>query len=372
MRHHFLADLRESRKSAVTPDNAKKPARASMDALLAADQPILALAPMQDVTDLAFWRLVLSYGGADLYVTEYFRVYPTSTLDPTILRAVTENPTGCPVIAQVIGNDIPALVRTARQLQAYPVAGIDLNLGCPAPVVCRKRAGGGLLREPERIDAILAALREAVTTRLTVKARVGFDSPALFDDLLGVLARHRLDLVTVHGRTVTELYRSEVRYDLIARAVRRLPCPVLANGNVSSAAKALRILEDTGARGVMIGRGAIRNPWIFDQIRQALRGESARPPAGRDVLAYLEGLLEATRMPGMGERAHIQRVKKAATFVGLGIEPAGDFLHQIRRVTTEADFHRVCRAFLDHDAPMPLDPFPLPLKETDVLSGPHA
>lgn len=372
MRHHFFADSIRRQRALMRPENGMEPTRAPMDALLAADQPILALAPMQDVTDLAFWRLVRSYGGADLYVTEYFRVYPTSTLDPTILRAVTENPTGCPVIAQIIGDDIPALVRTAGQLQAYPIAGIDLNLGCPAPIVCRKRAGGGLLREPERIDAILAALRDAVTTRLTVKARVGFDSPALFDDLLGVMARHRLDLVTVHGRTVTELYRSQVRYDLIARAVRRLPCPVLANGNVSSAAKALRILEETRARGVMIGRGAIRNPWIFAQIRQALRGEPVRQPAGRDVLAYLEGLLDATRVPGMPERAHVQRVKKAATFVGLGIDPAGDFLHQIRRVATEADFHRVCRAFLDHDEPMPLEPFPIPLKETDVLSGPHA
>lgn len=355
-------------------DTAGAPERgpAALDALLAADPPILALAPMQDITDLAFWRLVHSCGGADLYVTEYFRVYATSALDKTILRCVVENPTGRPVLAQLIGSDIPALVRTARQLQAYPIAGIDLNLGCPAPVVCRKCAGGGLLRDLVRIDAILSALRDAVTTRLTVKARVGFDSPALFDDLIGVLARHRLDLVTVHGRTVTELYRSQVRYDLIARAVQRLPCPVLANGNVSSFARAVGVLRETSARGLMIGRGAIRNPWIFAQIRQMLSGKSVRQPTGREVLAYLESLLEATRRPGLREHAHIQRVKKYVTFVGLGVEPTGGFLHQIRRVTTEADFHRVCRAFLDHSEPMPLEPFPLPLKETDVLAGPHA
>jgi tRNA-dihydrouridine synthase len=326
---------------------------------------------MQDVTDLAFWRLVHPYGGADLYVTEYFRVYATSTLDKTVLRSVVGNPTGRPVLAQIIGHDIPALVRTARQLQAYPIGGIDLNLGCPAPVVYRKCAGGGLLREPERIDAILGALREVVTTQLTVKTRVGFDSPALFDDLLGVFARHRLDLVTVHGRTVAEMYRSEVHYDLIARAARCLPCPVLANGNVSSPAKALRILQETGACGLMIGRGAIRNPWLFAQIRQALRGEAVWQPTGRDVLAYVEGLFEATRSPRLAERAHVQRVKKYVTFLGLGIEPTGDFLHQVRRVTTASDFRRVCRAFLDHDDPLPLEPFPLPLKATDVLAGVH-
>ena len=125
-------------------------------------EPILALAPMQDVTDLPFMRLIASYGNADVYFTEYFRVLPDSRLDPFILKSITHNPTGRPVIAQMIGNDIAALVRTARELEHYPVAAIDLNLGCPVPVVYRKCAGGGLLREPERIDRILGALRAAV------------------------------------------------------------------------------------------------------------------------------------------------------------------------------------------------------------------
>ena len=100
--------------------------------------PVLALAPMQDITDLPFWRLIAGYGGADVYFTEYSRVHSTSTLDKSILRSVTENPTGRPVFAQMIGNDIPSLVRTARELQEYPIAGVDLNLGCPAPVVYKK------------------------------------------------------------------------------------------------------------------------------------------------------------------------------------------------------------------------------------------
>ncbi len=106
--------------------------------LLQSNEPILALAPMQDVTDLRFMRLISAYGNADVYFTEYFRVLPESRLDPQILSSITENPTGRPVIAQMIGNDIAALVRTARQLQEHPVAGIDLNLGCPVPIVYRK------------------------------------------------------------------------------------------------------------------------------------------------------------------------------------------------------------------------------------------
>src|SRR5882672_11258341 len=119
--------------------------------LLSNPAPILALAPMQDVTDLPFWKLMADYGGADVYFTEYFRVHATSNLEKPILRSITENPTGRPVVAQMIGNDIPSLVRAAHELQQYPIAAVDLNLGCPAPVVYRKCAGGGLLREPDRV-----------------------------------------------------------------------------------------------------------------------------------------------------------------------------------------------------------------------------
>ena len=93
-----------------------------LNKLLASPVPLLALAPMQDVTDLPFWKLMARYGGADVYFTEYFRVHATSTLDKYILKSITANPTGRPAIAQMIGNDIPSLVRIARELQRYPVA----------------------------------------------------------------------------------------------------------------------------------------------------------------------------------------------------------------------------------------------------------
>src|SRR5712672_1201829 len=144
--------------------------------MLNSGAPLLALAPMQDVTDLPFWRLMTAYGGSDVYFTEYFRVHATSNLEKYILKSITENPTGRPVVAQMIGNDVPSLVRTARELQEYPIAAVDLNLGCPAPVVYRKCAGGGLLRDPQKVDAILGALREAVQTRFTVKTRLGFEN----------------------------------------------------------------------------------------------------------------------------------------------------------------------------------------------------
>lgn len=332
----------------------------SLAALLAEPEPILALAPMQDVTDLAFWKLMTRYDGADLYCTEYFRVHPDSRLDPNILSSITENPTGRPVVAQMMGNDIPGLVRAAKELQQYPIAAVDLNLGCPVPVVYRKCAGGGLLREPERIHGILGALREAVTIPFTVKTRLGFDDSDRFEDLLEVFARHSLDLLTVHGRTVKEMYRSEVHYDFIARAVARMPFPVVANGNISSPARAADVLALTGARGLMIGRAAIRNPWLFRQIREHRRGQPIFQPQGRDVLEYIRALYEAVCSPDVREISQVQKMKKYLNFIGLGVEPTGAFLHAIRRAVTRAEFFRICTQYLDHPEPMPLEPFALP------------
>ena len=344
----------------------------SLAGVLRQPAPVLALAPMQEVTDLPFWRLMTQYGGADLYYTEYFRVTPTSRLDRTILASITENPTGKPAIAQMIGNDVPALVRTARELQQYPVAAVDLNLGCPAPVVYRKCAGGGLLRDPARVDGILGALRDALEVPFTVKTRLGFDDPTAFDTLLPIFARHGLDLLTIHGRTVAGGYRSEVDYEPIARAATLLPCPVLANGNIYSPRKAAEVLDQTGACGLMIGRAAIRNPWLFGQIRRHLGGEPALPlPTGREVLAYVHALYDAASTPGMEGPAPVQKMKRYMNFLGLAVEPEGRFLHDIRRVSTAEAFFQVCRDFLDHSDPMSLEPFVLDLKPHDVLAGTH-
>ncbi|MBN8248050.1 MAG: tRNA-dihydrouridine synthase family protein [Verrucomicrobia bacterium] len=318
---------------------------------------------MQDVTDLPFWRLLSRYGGPDVYWTEYFRVTATWRPEKWILRSITENPTGRPCIAQLIGNDPEALARAAHELQQHPVAAIDLNLGCPAPVVYRKCAGGGLLREPKRVDAVLGALRDAVGQRgvkFTVKTRLGFDSPRVFEDLLPIFARHSLDLLTVHGRTVSEMYRGEVHYDHIRTAVQALRCPVLANGNVDSVPRARSVLEITGARGLMIGRGCIRNPWLFAQIRAALGGGPPPRPTGREVLEYIHALWEATEPPDSRERLQVEQMKRYLNFIGQAVGPdaaaAAGFLHRIRRATTREEFFGLCAGALDHGEPMDLVP----------------
>jgi tRNA-dihydrouridine synthase len=317
-----------------------------LDQLLARPEPLLALAPMQDVTDLAFWRLMARYGGADVYYTEYFRVHPDSHLDKPILASITQNPTGRPVVAQMIGNDIPSLVRSAKELQQHEIAAVDLNLGCPAPIVYKKCAGGGLLRDVPRIEGILGALREAVSVKFTVKTRLGFDDTETIDALVPLFVKHGVDLVTIHGRTVTQMYREGVRYDLIGSAAASLPCPVLANGNIGSHLDAETVGRQTGVRGHMLGRGAIRNPWLFDQIRQHVRGEPVFQPSAADKLAYVEELYETVTLPNTRELDQVNRIKKHLNFFSPGLEDSEGFLNQMRRCTTRSGLMEVCSRFL--------------------------
>jgi tRNA-dihydrouridine synthase B len=323
--------------------------------LLPARGPLLILAPMQDITELAFWRVLSRYGGPDLYYTEYFRVHRDSHPERHILRSIDENPTGKPVIAQMIGQDIPSLQRTALALQNRNIAGIDINLGCPAPIVCRKEAGGGLLRHPERIDAILRALRPCIHLRFTVKTRIGFDVPEEFPGLLNLFRRHPIDALTVHGRTVREMYKPVVHYDAIERAVRLMPCPVFANGNVRCVASAQRVVATTGAQGLMIGRGAIRNPWIFQQIRATVRGETPPQPTLADAREYIDRLYEATRDPDFRDSAHVGKMKKYLGYLAPGIGPDDAFWKEARSALTLRDLFAACDRHLAGN-----DPFPEP------------
>ncbi|NUN65370.1 tRNA-dihydrouridine synthase family protein [Pseudanabaena biceps] len=322
-------------------------------------QPLTALAPMQDVTDRAFMQMLSEYGCPDYYVTEYFRVYANSHLDKNILKSITHNETGRPVFAQLIGESISDMLRIAQQLTKYPIAGIDLNLGCPAPRVYRKNVGGGLLREPETIERIFEALRSQISGLFTVKMRVGFDSTDNFEKLLQLINTYQVDMVSLHGRTVKELYRGEVHYDLIRQAVQSVNCPVLANGNITSYLKAEQVLQATGAAGVMIGRSAIRNPWIFQQIRDRLANQPVKVVTLADVYQYIQHLFAITSREDLREKSHINCLKKFLNFIGTGIDAEGQFLAEMRLVQSKQALFELCDRHLltNPDLPFAIEPY---------------
>jgi tRNA-dihydrouridine synthase B len=355
----------------------------TLPAPIAVNQPFTALAPMQDVTDLSFMRVMAHYGAPDWFFTEFFRVHAQSRPEKHIIRSIVENRTGRPVFAQLIGEEIPHMVRTVKELLKYPIAGIDLNLGCPAPKIYKKNVGGGLLRDPAKIDELIGHLRDAVPGLFTVKMRIGFDSTENYERILALINKHGVNLLSVHGRTVKEGYRSDVHYDFIGAAARAVKCPVLANGNITSAPKAAAVLAQTGAAGVMIGRHAIRNPWIFRQCRELLQVERAEPgalvssqnavrsprstraehvfaPTLADVREYVERLYRETRTSEIPESAHVAKMKKYLNFVGQSVDAEGRFLHDMRRAMTEAELFAVCDRHLLSEPGKPFAPEPYP------------
>ncbi|MBC2606229.1 tRNA-dihydrouridine synthase family protein [Pelagicoccus albus] len=304
---------------------------------------------MQDVTDLPFMAVIANCGAPDYFVTEYFRVHSQSRLEKHILEAVTENRTGRPVFAQMIGEDIHHLVRSAKDLQEHPIAGVDLNMGCPSPTVYKKQCGGGLLRDPQKVDQVLGALREAVPGLFTVKMRIGFSDTENFETILDLVNKHQVDLLSLHGRTVKEMYRSEVHYDFIKRAAERISCPLLANGDITSAAKARQVLDYTGAAGVMVGRHAIRNPWIFQQIRDDQAGLPISEIPLYQVNRYIKELYEAVSKPHAPEQAQVNKMKKYLNFVGQGVDPEGKFLYEMRRAKSKTQLFDICDRHMPED-----------------------
>lgn len=331
------------------------------------------LAPMQDITTLPFMQMLARRGAPDFFVTEFLRVNATSQIDDSVAECAEKTLplTGTPLLVQLIGEDVPALVRVARAvLERFPetVAGIDLNLGCPMPKIFRKNVGGGLLRDLPKVAEILAALRKVCSDfgkLFTVKCRLGFDDASPFPRLLELVREHSADLLAVHGRTVRGLYRSPVDYDAIASAVERSACTVVANGEISSVAKARFVLARTHCAGLMCGRHAVRNPWLFRQLREMFAGtpehEIFAPKLG-DVFEYVRELETCVANAAETPARTAARMKKFLNFIGTGVDAEGAFLHAVRRANSPDEIFRIAEKFLLAgtlaDKPFPPEAFP--------------
>ena len=302
-----------------------------------------ALAPMQDVTGLPFMSLVSERGEPDMFFTEFFRVHANSRLDPEILSSVTENPTKRPVFAQLIGENISDIKRTVLEFKNFPVAGIDLNMGCPAPRVYKKNVGGGLLKDPAKIDQILEVMRDNWESNLTVKMRIGFEDDCNFERILNIILKNKINLLSLHVRTVKGGYNTMPSYNYVEKAVEILrgDCPLLVNGSIETAEEALALKQQFGVLGVMIGRAAIRNPWIFRQIRERSSGKTPFVPTRSDLYKYCIDLYNALSHPHIEERKMVSRMKKFLNYICLSLSDSGQFLEQVRHALTQKELFSV-------------------------------
>ena len=249
---------------------------------------------MEGITSEATRALLASYGPLGLVCTEFVRVAGEKVSRRHLERQV-KKPDGVALSVQIMGNDAPLMAEAAAVVAAAGADVVDVNLGCPSKTAARKGVGAALLKDPVELRALLTTMRASVPRLFSAKLRAGFDSSAAALDNARVVERAGADFLTVHPRRRIDFYRGIADWRIIALLARELSIPVVGNGDVWYASDALRMRDETGCAAVMIGRPAIRNPWIFRQIDDLASGRQPFAPSGADVFLHLarlhEGLL---------------------------------------------------------------------------------
>jgi tRNA-dihydrouridine synthase B len=283
--------------------------------------PPTVLAPMEGITDRDFRLLIRSLGGCGLAVTEFVS---SDSLTNDVARAwkmAEIDASEHPISIQIYGRDPERMAEASKMCEDLGADIVDINLGCPSKAVTSGCAGSALMREPDRAQAIFEAVGKAIQVPFTVKMRLGWDHKSLnaVD-----LARRAQDAgaqqVVVHGRTREQSYGGIADWDAVGRVKAALSIPVIVNGDILTVDDGVEALRRSGADGVMVGRGVLRNPWILLQIGQYLHGQPVFKPTLPDrlsvLLRYIDGL------EGQGEgRLHmpLNQVKRVTGYFTRGI-----------------------------------------------------
>ncbi len=251
------------------------------------------LAPMVDLSHVAFRELVRELGGCDLLYSEMLnsRIVPVEVLErSTYLKWARSDD----LIMQLVGSDPERMGRAARRLTEFTPWGLDINMGCWLQKVTRHGWGVALMQEINLAEAVLAAVRAVYDGRLSVKIRIGYEpDQAYLNEFIEMLCEGGADMLVLHARTVADGLNKPPRWDYIARAKDVCRVPLIGNGGIKSPADARRMLEQTGCDGIMIGRQALIEPWIFRDTRALLNGDEILPkPSLEAVLVSLFELID--------------------------------------------------------------------------------
>jgi nifR3 family TIM-barrel protein len=295
------------------------------------------MAPLAGVSNLPF-RLIAREAGAALAFTETVSAKGLVMGGRKTWSLLESSPREAPVAYQLFGGDPEVLGEACRRLADRGAVWIDLNAGCPVKKFIRNGAGSALLCDLPRAGAAIRAMRRAFPGILSLKMRAGWDTASInAPELARVAAGEGAELVSVHGRTRAQQYTGRADRGVIRRVVEAVPgIPVLANGDVVRPEEAFEMLRETGAAGVMIGRGAIGNPWIFGQILALARGGAAREPHARERLATVERHLSLLERSFADRRAFGANLKKYVAAYSKGL-PGSAAFRQAALESDEAD-----------------------------------
>jgi tRNA-dihydrouridine synthase B len=247
---------------------------------------------MEGVTNAAVRQVLASYGRIGLVCTEFVRI-SGERISPNYLARQVERLPDVPLSVQVMGNDPELMAQAGAVVAAAGADVVDLNLGCPTATAARKGVGAALLKEPERLARLLSTMRRGVPGLLSAKLRAGFDST---DEALRnarLVEDAGLDYLAIHPRRRVDHYSGVADWRIVTLLRRELRIPVIGNGDIWYARSALDMFEQTGCDAVMLGRPALRNPWIFRQIGELMAGQEPFRPTGADVARHLRRLADA-------------------------------------------------------------------------------
>ena len=302
------------------------------------------LAPMAGYTDKSF-RLICRRMGCDATVTEMVSAKALTYHNDRTLQYLEADPEEQPVFVQLFGSEPEVLAEGARIVlenrQTGHFAGIDLNMGCPAPKVFRNHEGSSLLEDPDLICRIVKAVTEAVPVPVTVKIRKGIHGENLAVEAALAAQEGGASAIAVHGRTAAQMYRGQADWNVIRDVVEAVQIPVIGNGDISSAEDALRMKEETGCAGIMVGRAARGNPWIFREIQAALRGEEI--PAPPDIRERCAMILEQCRMTvaQKGEYTGMREMRAHMAFYVRGLRGSSAVRSQMQQISTIAELEEL-------------------------------
>lgn len=275
------------------------------------------LAPMAGFTDVSFRTLCREFG-ADMVCTEMLSAKGLVYGSAETASLYRTNGRECPVAVQLFGREPDYMAEAARRIERELGEGllcIDLNMGCPAPKIYNNGEGSALMDEPKLAAEIIRATVGAVNVPVTVKCRIGRDEAHIVAvPFAKMCADAGAAMLTVHGRTRRQMCAGRADMAVVAAVKRAVDIPVIANGDIASAADARRVLDETGADGVMIGRAALGNPWLFGEIRAALRGKPYQRPTGAERRALALCHAEMT-VADKGAHGMIEMRKHLACYV---------------------------------------------------------
>ena len=300
------------------------------------------LAPMAGVTDWAF-RTVCAELGAGVTVTEMVSTRALVYKDKKTAKLLRKNE-GSICGAQIFGND-PAVMAEGARL-ALEISGcdfIDINMGCPMPKIANSGDGCGLMKEPELAGKIVEAVTKAVEVPVTVKCRLGWDKGSInVLDFTKRLEDSGAAMVAVHGRTRAMLYSGVADWDMIHKVKDQLSIPVIANGDITDGAAAVRCLKRTGADGLMIGRSVFGDPWIFEEVRAALAGKDYQRPCLKDRIAVAVHQFQMAEQDH-GEHVACLEARKHFAWYLRGVSHSSYYKNQISSMNNMEDIYRIAK-----------------------------